>query len=128
MLTSSSRPDSAASRAWRAPASALLPAISARVKKVKPAVIRASNGFGSIDSDAQAEAARRDVIEREGLNLSIEGALCYAAYRADVAAGRVRPGDHVVLFNTATGLKSPMPEAATTALDASAPIDYGAWS
>lgn len=92
------------------------------------AVIKASGGFGSIASDAAAEAARREVIEREGLHLAPEGALCYAAYRADLAAGRVRPGDHVVLFNTATGLKSPMPEAAAATLDASAPIDYGALS
>ena len=92
------------------------------------AVIKASGGFGSIASDAEAEAARRDVIEREGVHLALEGALCYAAYRADLAAGRVGLSDHVVLFNTATGLKSPLPEAATTALDASAPIDYGAWS
>ncbi len=68
------------------------------------------------------------MVEREGLHLAPEGALCYAAYRADLVAGRVSPGDHVVLFNTATGLKSPMPEAAATTLDASAPIDYGALS
>ena len=92
------------------------------------AVIKASGGFGSIASDAEAEAARQEVIEREGVNLAIEGALCYAAYRSDLAAGRVGPSEHVVLFNTATGFKSPMPEAATPALDAGAPIDYGAWS
>jgi threonine synthase len=92
------------------------------------AVIKASGGFGSIASDAAAEAARREVVEREGLHLAPEGALCYAAYRADLVAGRVSPGDHVVLFNTATGLKSPMPEAAAATLDASAPIDYGALS
>ena len=73
-----------------------------------------------------AEAARREVIDREGLHLAPEGALCYAAYRADLAAGRVGPSDHVVLFNTATGLKSPMPEADAIDFDAGGSIDYGA--
>jgi threonine synthase len=91
------------------------------------AVIKASGGFGSIASDAEAEAARRHVIEREGAHLAIEGALCYAAYRGDLAAGRVSSSDHVVLFNIATGLKSPMPEAHPTVLDAGAPIDYEAF-
>lgn len=90
------------------------------------AIIKASGGFGSIASDASAEAARREVIERVGLHMAPEGALCYAAYRADLAAGRVQPGDRVILFNTATGLKSAMPEAATAKLDVSAPIDYDA--
>ncbi len=90
------------------------------------AIIKASGGFGSTASDRSAEAARREVIEREGLHMAPEGALCYAAYRADLAAGRVSPSDHVVLFNTATGLKSPMPEADAIDLDASAPIDYSA--
>ena len=66
------------------------------------------------------------MIAREGLHMAPEGALCYAAWRADLAAGRVSPGDHVVLFNTATGLKSAMPEAAIATLDASAPIDFDA--
>ena len=90
------------------------------------AIIKASGGFGSIASDASAEAARREVIKHEGLHLAPEGALCYAAYRADLAAGRIKPGDHVILFNTATGLKSAMPEAAAATLDASEPIDYDA--
>jgi threonine synthase len=91
------------------------------------AIIKASGGFGSIASDTEAEAARRDLIEREGVHLALEGALCYAAYRGDLAAGRVSPSDHVVLFNTATGLKSPLPEACSTELDAGAPIDYEAF-
>jgi len=91
-------------------------------------VIRESNGFGSIASDEDADKARRDVIESDGTHLSPEGALCYAAYQGDLAAGRVSPEAHVILFNTATGFKSPMPEAACSTLDANAPINYDALS
>jgi threonine synthase len=87
-------------------------------------VIKDSNGFGSIASDEDAELARKQVIDQQGVHLSPEGALCYAAYRKDLESGRVNSSEHAILFNTATGLKSPMPAAPTAALDASKPIDY----
>ena len=57
------------------------------------------------------------------MHLCPEGALCYAAYRADLAGGRVTPGERVVIFNTASGLKSPMPPV-DALLDRTKPIDY----
>ena len=38
-----------------------------------------------------------------------EGAATVAAYRNSLKSGRVAEGDVAVLFNTATGLKYPMP-------------------
>ncbi len=47
----------------------------------------------------------------EGLLLCPEGAATFAAYRQAVADGRVGPHERVVLFNCASGLKYPLPEA-----------------
>src|SRR6202521_2264804 len=49
----------------------------------------------------------------EGLLLCPETAATYAAYKQALADGRVRPDERVVLFNCASGLKYPMPEAGT---------------
>ena len=59
----------------------------------------------------------------EGLLLCPEGAATYAAYKAAVADGRVRPGERAVLFNCASGLKYPMPEAGTR-LRLGEPVDW----
>jgi threonine synthase len=61
----------------------------------------------------------------EGLHLCPEGALCYAAYKANLKSGQVSPEERVVLFNTASGLKSPMPPMERW-LDCTKPIDYAA--
>ena len=75
--------------------------------------VRESGGFAiAVDDDAIA-AAWREVAAAEGLLLCPEGAATYAAYKTAVADGRVRPGERAVLFNCATGLKYPMPEAGT---------------
>jgi threonine synthase len=75
--------------------------------------VRESGGFAiAIDDDAIA-AAWREAAATEGLLLCPEGAATYAAYKAAAADGRVRPGERAVLFNCATGLKYPMPEAGT---------------
>ena len=42
-----------------------------------------------------------------------ETAATYAAYKLALADARIRPDDRVVLFNCASGLKYPMPEAGT---------------
>jgi threonine synthase len=85
--------------------------------------VRESGGFAiAIDDDAIA-AAWREVAAEEGLLLCPEGAATYAAYKQAVADGRVRPGERAVLFNCATGLKYPMPEAGTH-LKLGEPIDW----
>jgi threonine synthase len=75
--------------------------------------VRESGGFASAVDDDAIAAAWREVARTEGLLLCPEGAATYAAYREALADGRIGQGDRVVLFNCASGLKYPMPEAGT---------------
>jgi len=86
-------------------------------------VIYQSHGFARAISDQAAAEARLEVTRDEGLHICPEGALTYAAYKEDLAEGRIERGNRVVLFNTASGLKSPMPPVERT-LDCTRPIDY----
>lgn len=73
--------------------------------------VRESCGFAiAVDDDAIAEGWR-EVAGEEGLLLCPEGAATYAAYKQALADGRVGAGERAVLFNCASGLKYPMPEA-----------------
>jgi threonine synthase len=89
-------------------------------------VIYESNGFATNASDEAAEQARAEVARVDGLHLCPEGALCYAAWKEDLARGRVSRDERVVIFNTANGLKSPMPATTAPILDCGKPIDYSA--
>jgi threonine synthase len=73
--------------------------------------VRESGGFAVAVADEAIAEAWREVAAEEGLLLCPETAATYAAYREALADGRVRPEDRVVLFNCASGLKYPMPEA-----------------
>jgi len=73
--------------------------------------VRESGGFAIAVDDAEIAAAWQEVAKAEGLLLCPEGAATFAAYRQSLADGRVKAGDRVVLFNCASGLKYPMPEA-----------------
>jgi threonine synthase len=73
--------------------------------------VRESGGFAIAVSDEAITDAWREVAAEEGLLLCPETAATYAAYKQALAGGRVRPDDRVVLFNCASGLKYPMPEA-----------------
>ena len=75
--------------------------------------VRESRGFAIAVDDEAITTAWQKVAKTEGLLLCPEGAATYAAYEQALADGRVRPGDRVVLFNCASGLKYPMPEAGT---------------
>ncbi len=66
------------------------------------------------------EAARRD-----GLLLCPEGGATLAAYREALRTGLIDEEESAVLFNCATGLKYPMPDASKT-LDRHVEIDLGA--
>jgi threonine synthase len=70
--------------------------------------VRASGGFAITVSDEAIVVAVEEVGRREGLLLCPEGGATLAAYRKALAAGQVDPGDSVLLFNCATGLKYPM--------------------
>jgi threonine synthase len=73
--------------------------------------VRASGGFALAVSDEQIDAARAHVAQADGLLLSPEGAATYAAYLDAARSGRIAPHEQVVLFNCASGLKYPMPQA-----------------
>ncbi len=75
--------------------------------------VRDSGGFATAVSDEAIGAAWAEVAAEEGLLLCPEGAATYAAYKEALAGGRVGAEERVVLFNCATGLKYPMPEAGT---------------
>jgi threonine synthase len=73
--------------------------------------VRESGGFATAVTDQAIAQAWREVAAEEGLLLCPETAATYAAYKEALADGRVRPNERVVLFNCASGLKYPMPEA-----------------
>ncbi|HXP06102.1 MAG TPA: threonine synthase [Stellaceae bacterium] len=75
--------------------------------------VRESDGFAIAVDDSAIADAWREVARDEGLLLCPEGAATFAAYRQALADGRVAASDRVVLFNCASGLKYPMPEAGT---------------
>ena len=75
--------------------------------------VRQSGGFAAAVEDDAIARAWRHVAKEEGLLLCPEGAATYAAYEQALADGRVRADEQVVLFNCASGLKYPMPEAGT---------------
>jgi len=85
--------------------------------------VRESGGFATAVSDDAIAAAWREVAAEEGLLLCPETAATYAAYKEALANGRVAAGERVVLFNCASGLKYPMPEAGT-ALKLGAAVDW----
>lgn len=76
--------------------------------------VRDSGGFATAVDDATILAARDEVAAREGLLMCPEGAATYAAWKQELASGRISPRDNVVLFNCASGLKYPLPEVTRT--------------
>src|SRR5882762_6127394 len=85
--------------------------------------VRDSGGFAVAVDDEAIMKAWREVAAEEGFLLCPEGAATYAAYRQALADGRVGPGERAVLFNCATGLKYPMPEAGIP-LKLGEPVDW----
>ncbi|WP_298091420.1 threonine synthase [uncultured Sphingomonas sp.] len=87
--------------------------------------VRESGGKALAVDDADTLRAVADCARDDGLLLCPEGGATLAAYRGALAAGEVDAGERVVLFNCATGLKYPMPEAPNW-LDRTAAIDFDA--
>jgi threonine synthase len=85
--------------------------------------VRESGGFAVAVTDDNIAAAWREVAAEEGLLLCPEGAATFAAYKQALSDGRVGPRERVVLFNCASGLKYPMPEAGTP-LELGGAIDW----
>jgi threonine synthase len=85
--------------------------------------VRESGGKALGVGDPAILKAVDDCARKDGLLLCPEGGATLAAYREAVKTGEVDEDERVVLFNCATGLKYPMPEAPQT-LDRHAPIDF----
>jgi threonine synthase len=87
--------------------------------------VRESGGLATAVSDAAILEARDAVAREEGILLCPEGAATYAAYRKELASGRIGSDERAVLFNCASGLKYDLPEV-TRSLDRHGPIDFKA--
>ncbi len=87
--------------------------------------VRESGGRALAVDDADILAAVDDCARKDGLLLCPEGGATLAAYRRALAEGLIGAHDETVLFNCATGLKYPMPDASRT-LDKDAPGDLAA--
>jgi len=85
--------------------------------------VRESGGFATAVDDDAILAARSEVAGREGFLMCPEGAAVFAAYKKEIAAGRIAPSDSCVLFNCASGLKYELPRA-DAVLDCTQPIDF----
>jgi threonine synthase len=87
--------------------------------------VRESGGRALAVGDPAILQAADDCARKDGLLLCPEGGATLAAYRQALKDGLVDEDERVVLFNCATGLKYPMPEAPWT-LDRTQPIDFDA--
>ena len=87
------------------------------------AAIRESDGFATAVSDKDILDTQARIARHEGLLLCPEGAATAAALIKEVHSGRIGVNDKVILFNCATGLKYPMPEA-NDFIDLARPINY----
>jgi threonine synthase len=72
-------------------------------------VLYQSDGFATAVDDAAVHETRARIAAETGLHLCPEGAATVVALEQERARGRVKAGDRVVLFNSASGLKAPMP-------------------
>ena len=86
--------------------------------------VRESGGFAIAVSDEEIHRMVEAIGHEDGLLMCPEGAATAAACKVALEKGMIGEDDTVVLFNTATGLKYPMP-AVTSLIDKDADIDYG---
>jgi len=85
--------------------------------------VRESGGFAIAVSDEEIHQMVQAIGHEDGLLMCPEGAATAAACKISLEKGMIGGDDTVVLFNTATGLKYPMP-AVTSLIDKNADIDY----
>ena len=76
--------------------------------------IKESNGFAIAIDDEDIMKARKKVGREDGLLMCPEGAATFAAYEQSLKLGLVKKEENVILFNTATGLKYPLPKVMKT--------------
>ncbi|WCM25364.1 threonine synthase [Sphingomonas sp. QA11] len=87
--------------------------------------VRESGGQAVAVGDPAILKAVDDAARKDGLLICPEGGATLAAYKEALRNGLVDEDERVVLFNCATGLKYPMPEANAT-LDRHSEIDLAA--
>jgi threonine synthase len=87
--------------------------------------VRESGGFAMAVSDAELTECVDQAARLDGFLLCPEGGATLAAWRRAVDKGLVGRDERAVLFNCATGLKYPLPEAPNT-LDRHQPVDFAA--
>src|SRR5579884_3681254 len=68
-------------------------------------ILRQSNGGAIAVDDEEMIRVARQVGSSEGLFVAPEAAACFAAFEKLRRAGRLRPSDRVVIFNTGSGVK-----------------------
>ena len=86
--------------------------------------VRESGGFAISVSDDDILATAAEIGHRDGVLMCPEGAATAAAYMSAVKSGLITGDETAILFNTATGLKYPMPEV-TSRVDKNEEIDFG---
>jgi threonine synthase len=87
--------------------------------------VRESGGKALAVDDSEILSAVNDCARQDGLLLCPEGGATLAAWRRAVSEGLIGKDDECVLFNCATGLKYPMPEA-NARLDKDGVLDLAA--
>ncbi len=68
-------------------------------------ILRLSNGGAIAVDDEEMTRVAREVGSSEGLFVAPEAAACFAGLKALRSAGKIRPGERVVIFNTGSGIK-----------------------
>jgi threonine synthase len=68
-------------------------------------ILHESKGGAVSVEDDEMIRVTRDVGSAEGLFVAPEGAACFAALRALLAAGKIMPEERIVIFNTGSGIK-----------------------
>lgn len=68
-------------------------------------ILRESSGGAVSIEDEEMIRITREVGALEGIFVAPEGAACFAALRSLCAAGKIAPGERVVIFNTGSGIK-----------------------
>jgi threonine synthase len=73
--------------------------------KVILKVLRDSNGTALSVSDAEMNAAVKEIARNEGMLIAPEGAALWQAYKKLKQSGWIQPGESVVMVNTGSGYK-----------------------
>jgi len=68
-------------------------------------ILRQSHGGAVVVDDEEIIRVAREVGSKEGIFVCPEGAACFAALKSLRSAGKICPGEHVIIFNTGSGIK-----------------------